>query len=453
MAKAKSKKKKKDEGPILFCESTGKKVRLTANFDMSTLLLPETRVLAPDTSATHLEREKREGVRMVSVKAIHCDPESNMRKVDVGSAEFKELIASISDKGLLSPVVVCRSTDKLPCSYNLLAGFRRFTAMCELNMPLIPVRVLPPNVDRFSIQLTENCVRKDAAPYDVATALVDLQEHGKPGNDGERVSLSNREVAKMLGWVPSKVSNYVSLAINSSDVLREAVEAGELPVSKAAVLSTVVQDRQEELMPKVMELDYNDARRFVFDWRKQHEDMPDSSPGAPRSPESPYKMRKASILAEEMVVLLRDYRDDPITNESWNELRESISEEQGAQLTALLNRLVSAERLRVLQYSFGEIATISSTIRKTVSQEKFIKEKEKKDKAPKKPAKKPAKVVAKRRKKAARAKAAKAKAAKAGAVPPIKRKATSKGNGKPKTKKTPAKKPSAKSGQTTLKLS
>ena len=92
-------------------------------------------------------------------------------EIDTGDASFLAMKNSIERVGLLSPPVA----EKCDSGYRLLAGGIRKRACEELGMATIPVRVIDQvggDANRISLQLTENMVRKDLNPIDLANACL-----------------------------------------------------------------------------------------------------------------------------------------------------------------------------------------------------------------------------------------------------------------------------------------
>jgi len=96
-------------------------------------------------------------------------------KEQMDDDSLKELMGSISEKGVLQPVLVYRTSDTEAHKYVLVAGERRFLASKVLNKPHIPARILtkePTEAEIIEMQLIENLQRKDLNAIDEARGYV-----------------------------------------------------------------------------------------------------------------------------------------------------------------------------------------------------------------------------------------------------------------------------------------
>lgn len=112
-------------------------------------------------------------------------------QMDVES--IKELMDSISEKGVLQPVLVYRAPENEQQRYILVAGERRFLASKALNRPHIPARILtraPDQAEIIEIQLIENLQRRDLNAVDEAMGYVNyyLTRLGKASFELDSIS-------------------------------------------------------------------------------------------------------------------------------------------------------------------------------------------------------------------------------------------------------------------------
>ena len=123
---------------------------------------------------------------------------SKVREFSDG-ASFEQLVASIKEQGVIVPIKVRPSGDE----FEIVYGNRRFQAAKEAG--LTEVDIILEDLDdatSFTQGLTENVVRKDMTPYEVAVALRrELDTSGK----------TQVEVGKMYGMSESAVRHYLIL--------------------------------------------------------------------------------------------------------------------------------------------------------------------------------------------------------------------------------------------------
>lgn len=147
---------------------------------------------------------KEEGTTQQNAAEIPVDEiliESNPRKT-FNESTIKELAESISQYGLLQPVVVRKKAGK----YELINGERRFRAHKLLKKKTILAIVK--NVEQIDIsklpeiKLVENLQREDLSESDLALSLQELKNRHKETND----QLAKR-INKSGQWVKTKIAH------------------------------------------------------------------------------------------------------------------------------------------------------------------------------------------------------------------------------------------------------
>ena len=134
-----------------------------------------------------------------------------------------DLAESISEKGLLNPVLV-RETS--PGMYDLVAGQRRFMACKSLGLDNIPaiVRTNMSDTDAMVVSLIENVQRADMNPMDKARAYDQIMK-----SRGDYDS-----VAKETGVSVGTIRRYLKM-LNLAPVLQDKVTAAEGTVGVGAM--------------------------------------------------------------------------------------------------------------------------------------------------------------------------------------------------------------------------
>jgi ParB/RepB/Spo0J family partition protein len=143
---------------------------------------------------------------------LHVDATMNSRMVPDAKKEpeafkvYNEKIASLAEsikrEGQLVPVNVIPS--KRPgFEYELVAGFRRLTALKLLGKPTVLVKVddVKSDVDRKIVNLAENVARDDLSSYELAVACRDLRDTYK---------LSANEITKRIGSYEGMSKSYIN---------------------------------------------------------------------------------------------------------------------------------------------------------------------------------------------------------------------------------------------------
>lgn len=142
-----------------------------------------------------LQRKQRTVLTLVPLGAVTPNPDQPRRHF--ADDALADLAASIKTRGLLQPILVCRTSD----GYQLLAGERRFRAAQLAGLDRVPALIREGD-DALEIALIENLQREDLSPLEEAEALAQLIE---------RHGYSHREVADLLGKSRPYVSNTLSL--------------------------------------------------------------------------------------------------------------------------------------------------------------------------------------------------------------------------------------------------
>jgi ParB family transcriptional regulator, chromosome partitioning protein len=157
-------------------------------------------------------------VHQVPVAAIQPSPRNPRRNL----GGIDELATSLSDHGLLQPVVVRRVAD----GYELIAGHRRLEAAKFLDWPAITAVVRDETQDRaYILTLVENLQREDLTAKEEAAALeVLVRDRG----------WSTRQVGEAIKRSPIYVSR--RLRVFEDEVLAPLVLKKSLPVSTAEEL-------------------------------------------------------------------------------------------------------------------------------------------------------------------------------------------------------------------------
>ena len=174
--------------------------------------------------------------RMVPIEQL--DPNPNQPRQAMG--DLSELMASISEKGIIEPLIVRQKGDR----FQIIAGERRYQAASQVGVHEVPVVIR--DVDEgevIEIALIENIQRKDLTPFEEAEALQSL---------GDSFSHTHEELARRLG--KSRTSITESLALNSMPVeVKSLCRLAEI-TSKSILLQVARlpdQDSMVELVERI----------------------------------------------------------------------------------------------------------------------------------------------------------------------------------------------------------
>jgi len=174
-----------------------------------------------------------EELRMIHTASIVPNPRQPRRSFN--EEALKALVASISERGVLQPVLV-RSTGG--GNWELIAGERRWRAATEAGLESIPA-VIRTDDDALALEvaLIENMAREDLTPIEEAKACAALVDE---------LGLTKKEVGRRVGRSRSAVSNLIRLLDLPDDVI-EMLEDGRLSEGhgKALLMAPEHSERRE----------------------------------------------------------------------------------------------------------------------------------------------------------------------------------------------------------------
>ena len=167
--------------------------------------------------------------RLVPIDRI--DPNPHQPRQVMG--DLSELIASISEKGILEPLVVRQRGDR----FQIVAGERRYQASVQAGLRELPVVVRDvDDTEVIELALIENLQRKDLTPFEEAEALYGL---------ADRCGYTHEDLARRLG--KSRTSVTESLALQAMpEELRNLCRLADIS-SKSLLLQVVRQETTEKM--------------------------------------------------------------------------------------------------------------------------------------------------------------------------------------------------------------
>ncbi len=209
-------------------------------------------------------------------------PNPHQPRQHFDNAALRELADSITEHGLLQPLVVT----SLPPSasgvteYQLIAGERRWQAAKLAGLERVPVIVKEASDQQLiELALIENIQRADLNPLEEAAAYQELQrEYG----------LTHEEIARRVGKSRVTVTNSLRLLLLPNPV-RHAVIDGKISEGHARVLLSLPSEAaQLQLLRLILERHLNvrqteeAARRVLAGTDKSESDSPTRDPDLER---------------------------------------------------------------------------------------------------------------------------------------------------------------------------
>ena len=140
--------------------------------------------------------------RMISIELI--DPNPHQPRCAMG--DLAELMASITEKGILEPLIVRQLRDR----FQIVAGERRYQAAVRVGLSEVPVIVRDlDDGESIELALIENIQRKDLTAFEEAEALKSL---------ADRFGYTHEELARRLGKSRTSITESLSLNAIPADV-------------------------------------------------------------------------------------------------------------------------------------------------------------------------------------------------------------------------------------------
>jgi ParB family transcriptional regulator, chromosome partitioning protein len=205
--------------------------------------------------------------RLVPIERI--DPNPHQPRQVMG--DLSELIASITEKGIIEPLVVRQRGDR----FQIVAGERRYHAAVQAGLRELPVVVRDvDDTEVIELALIENLQRKDLTPFEEAEALHGLADrYGYTHEDlARRLGKSRTAVTESLALqaMPEEVRNLCRLADISSKSLLLQVVRQETPEKMTALVEKIASQggaTRQQLREAAAKPKTGRPRHYVFAYR------------------------------------------------------------------------------------------------------------------------------------------------------------------------------------------
>jgi ParB family transcriptional regulator, chromosome partitioning protein len=190
-------------------------------------IIPSAELVTTDTSR---------GAVLADVPVAAISPNPNQPRVHFDEESLSELSASITEMGVLQPILVRPSGDG---AYELIAGERRWRAAQRAGLTSIPA-VVRMTDDAGSVEqaLVENLHRQDLTALEEAAAYQQLLDE---------FALTHDQIAARVGKSRSAITNSLRL-LGLPPAVQHLLADGQLSAGHArALLGTPDRARQEQL--------------------------------------------------------------------------------------------------------------------------------------------------------------------------------------------------------------
>jgi len=171
---------------------------------------------------------------------FHCpieaiEPNPYQPRQDFAAAELEEMVNSVREKGILTPLLVSRTES----GYRLIAGERRWRAAQKAGLERVPVVVRgAAGPEALELALIENIHRRDLNPIEEARAYERLLEETGTTQDA---------LAKRLGKDRSSITNLLRLLKLPPFIQKDVID-GHLHMGHARVLAGLSSSEEQRAL-------------------------------------------------------------------------------------------------------------------------------------------------------------------------------------------------------------
>ncbi len=174
--------------------------------------------------------------RLVPIDRIEPNPDQPRQVM----GDLSELMASISEKGVIEPLVVRQRGER----YQIVAGERRYQAAVRVGLRDLPVVIREvDDTEIIEVALVENIQRKDLGPFEEAEAMASL---------ANRCGYTHEDLSKRLGKSRTTITESLALAAMPDEV-RNLCRLADIS-SKSLLLQVVRQHTPDKMIAFVERL-------------------------------------------------------------------------------------------------------------------------------------------------------------------------------------------------------
>lgn len=231
------------------------------------------------------------------LKISEIEPNINQPRKYFDKDEIKSLSDSISEYGLLQPILVTQNSNN---TYTIVAGERRWRAAKQAGLKSIPVIIRKYSSQEIAeISLIENIQREDLNPIEEALAYKSLLD---------QFDLTQEMVSVRIGKSRSAIANSLRL-LSLDNSIQKLVASGDISGGHArAILSINDIDLQKALAKRIIEDGLNVRQTEVLSKQLQ------------KTPKRNYNIQKSAY----------DIQIEDITNKLSSQLGTKVKISHGA---------------------------------------------------------------------------------------------------------------------------
>lgn len=178
---------------------------------------------------------------MKETKIIAIDliePNPYQPRLEFDNDALMDLAQSIRENGLIQPITVREINGK----YQIIAGERRFRAMCLNGAVEVPVNIMDANeVQMAELALVENIQRENLSAIEEAKSYLEIMKY---------TGLNQSQLALRLGKSQSSIANKIRL-LNLNEEIQDAVNMHRISERHARALLGLDEEKQKSVLKKI----------------------------------------------------------------------------------------------------------------------------------------------------------------------------------------------------------
>ena len=181
-----------------------------------------------------------------------------------GIREIEELAGSIKESGLMHNLVVRKISDD---EYEILSGERRYHALKSLSYKKVPCQVKELNdTDGEILLIQANAKQRELTPTKKMKSIERLEQlYAIKKANGEEVPKGKTRdiIGKDMGLSGVQVGRYSKVSKGLIEDFKSLVDAGDITLTDAVVLSGLSKEEQAEIYNQVKELDPKEDKQEI----------------------------------------------------------------------------------------------------------------------------------------------------------------------------------------------
>ncbi len=174
--------------------------------------------------------------KMIAIDLI--EPNPYQPRLEFDNDALMDLAQSIRENGLIQPITVREANGK----YQIIAGERRFRAMCLNGAVEVPVNIMDADeVQMAELALVENIQRENLSAIEEAKSYLDIMKY---------TGLNQSQLALRIGKSQSSIANKIRL-LNLNEEVQDAVNMHRISERHARALVGLDEEKQKDALKKI----------------------------------------------------------------------------------------------------------------------------------------------------------------------------------------------------------